>query len=88
MYVYVPCPCIALERKKKVYSILELELRMALSYCVGAGNQTEVLWKSSHCSYPVSHLSRAHSSVSLLTDFNLRICSMPSQCCRLSCLVP
>lgn len=37
--------------------ILELKLQMAVSHDVGAGTQTRILWKSSQCSQPPSHLS-------------------------------
>ena len=36
---------------------LELELETVMSHYVDAGNQTQVLCKSSQCSYPLSHLS-------------------------------
>lgn len=53
-YVYTPCTCLVLAEAEKVSEPLELELWGVVSYRVGAGNQTPILWKSimSHLSSP------------------------------------
>lgn len=37
--------------------------QMVVSWCVGAGNQTIVFWKSSHCSQLLCHLSRPSEQI-------------------------
>ena len=50
MHVYMPhVRLMPVEAEEGVRS-LELELEMAVSYSVGAGNQTQILCKSSKCS--------------------------------------
>jgi hypothetical protein len=51
---------------------LELELQMIVSYGVGAGNQPQVLWKSSQSSYSLNHLSSLTwtSLISFLNSLN------------------
>ena len=44
-----------------------LELEEVGSCQVSAGNQTQVLWKSTQCFYPQSHLSSALSRILLLS---------------------
>jgi hypothetical protein len=44
-------------RSGQVSELLELEFPTIVSHHVGAKNQTQVLWESSQCSYPLSHLS-------------------------------
>lgn len=36
---------------------MELELQMVVSYHVGSGNQSQVLYKSSQCTKLLTHLS-------------------------------
>jgi len=43
-------------------SDLHLYLQTGVSHHVGAGNRTQVLWKSSQCSQPLSHLSSPSAS--------------------------
>ena len=43
--------------QKRLLESLELELQVAVSHYVGAGNGTRVLWKSSECSSLLRHLS-------------------------------
>lgn len=38
-----------------------------MSYQVGAGNQTQVPWKSSQCSYPLNHLSHPNRPLIKIT---------------------
>lgn len=42
----------------RVSDLLELGLQMIVSHCMSAENSTQVLWKSSNCSWPLSHPSR------------------------------
>lgn len=48
-HIYVPLACSA-QRQKRVLCLLELKWQgMVGSHCVGARNQTQVLYKSSKC---------------------------------------
>lgn len=38
--------------RKRVSDLLELQLQMVVNLHVGAGNRTQVFWKSSHVSSP------------------------------------
>ena len=40
----------------RVSDSLELDLQTVISYHMGSGNQSQVLWKSSQFSYYLSHL--------------------------------
>lgn len=57
MYVCVACVCRAQGDQKKVLGPLELEFQEVVSFYAGAGNWTQILFKSSQCSEPLSHLS-------------------------------
>ena len=43
--------------QKRVLEPVELRLQMVVSHHVDAGNQSQVLCKSSQCSYPLSPMS-------------------------------
>ena len=43
--------------QKRVLDPRELKLQRVVSYHVGGGNRTWVLWKSSQCAQPMCHLS-------------------------------
>lgn len=76
-------PC-ALGSQRVMVNPLDLELQMVVSYCVGAGTWTLVLWKSSWYSLLLSHLSS--SSLHFDFYFSLLIFLMvPSLVCL--CLV-
>lgn len=45
--------------QKRLSDALRMELKKAV-ICVGSGNQTCVIWKSSWCSEPLIHLSGAY----------------------------
>lgn len=47
----------AVARREQVSEPLELEFPTVVSHHVGARNQTQVLWRKSQFSYPLSHLS-------------------------------
>lgn len=50
MDVVPACKCnSAYGNPRKVLDVLELELQMVESRCVGSGNQTLSLWKSNWC---------------------------------------
>ena len=55
MYVYHMCAGIQNDQKAALIC-LELDLQV-LSNHVGSENRTQDLWKSSQCSFPLSHLS-------------------------------
>lgn len=63
MYVSVPCVCNACGDQNRALYILKLRLKVVVSCNVGAGNQTQVLCKSSKWSSPLSHLSRLTISI-------------------------
>ena len=67
MYVHVPCVFLMPSEARRVFDPLELELQMAVSHPVGAGNRTHVLWKSNQCSKLLSHFS------SLLTKVTCKV---------------
>lgn len=50
MYVCVACACSTREGQKRASDAPELQLQMTGSHHVGAGNQTQVFWKSTKCS--------------------------------------
>jgi hypothetical protein len=57
MYVCVSCVwLVPMAVRRGHRNPLELELEMIVSHHVGAGNQIQVLWKSSQCAYLLSHL--------------------------------
>jgi hypothetical protein len=45
----------ACEGEKIASDPLKLDFKMIVSHCVGAGNQTQVLWKSRQCLYLLRH---------------------------------
>ena len=49
MYVHTSCHCSAHEGQKRASDPLRLKFRTVVSYHVGAGNRTQVFWKSSQC---------------------------------------
>lgn len=57
MYVCSLCACRAWGSQKRALGPLDLPLEMVVSYQVGDGSQTKVLWNSSQCSYRTSHPS-------------------------------
>lgn len=59
LHVCLSTACVpgVLQSKKGVSEPLTLELEVPVSCHVGAGNETQVLWKNSHCSETLSHLS-------------------------------
>lgn len=56
------CACSARRSQKRAPYPWELESQMAVSYQVGAGNQTQVFKKGSWCCYLLSHLSSSLTS--------------------------
>lgn len=53
----IMCVRSALRGQNRMSDPLELKLQMVVGCSIGTGNQTQVLWKNSHCSYPLNHLS-------------------------------
>lgn len=47
MYICVSCVCLVSEDQRRASDPLDLELHVVVSHYVGAGNQTQVLCKSS-----------------------------------------
>lgn len=71
MHICVLCTLLSILRgQKRALDTLELELQMAVSHYVGAGNQTLVLWKHSQWSKLLRrlqlHLSRSVWSLRFL----------------------
>lgn len=58
---YVSTHACLVQGKKRVLASLELELKTIVGCHVGAGGQTQVLWKSSQCSEQLSHHSSPQS---------------------------
>lgn len=55
--VFWLCACLCTtgtQWHKRALGSLELELRGIVSCQVGAGTQTQTVWKSNHCSFPLS----------------------------------
>ena len=50
MYVYAPHVCSVCRSQKRASGPSRPKLQMVMSHCVGGGNCTQVLWKSSQCS--------------------------------------
>lgn len=42
--------CVGVDRSQRLSEPMELALYVVMGCLVGSGNQTLVLWKSSHCS--------------------------------------
>lgn len=47
---FAPHACHAHRVQKRALAPLELKSQIAVSYHMGTGNQTQVMWKNSHCS--------------------------------------
>lgn len=63
LLVSVPHACRAHRGQKRASNLPELELQKVVSSRVGAEKLTWVPWKSSQCSWPLSHLSRPCISI-------------------------
>ena len=50
LHVCTPHACSAHGSQKRASNLLEFKLLLVMSYCVGTGNPTWVLWKRSQCS--------------------------------------
>lgn len=68
--VYAPCVCRALLKPEESIRSRGLELLKVVSRHVSTGDQTQVLWNSNQCSYPLSH------PFSPTLSFNLRLESL------------
>lgn len=55
--------------QERAPEIMDLELQLVVSHCVGAGNQNQVLCKCIKCSYPLGCLSRLVTVLSFLVVF-------------------
>jgi hypothetical protein len=66
MYVYTLCACLVPTHRGQKRPLDLLELLIFVSHCVGPGNQTQVLWKSSWA------ISLAPSSVSFYTQLYMQ----------------
>lgn len=56
----MPKYCLCPHRDLTRVLVCLLQLRMTVSYGVVPGNLILLLWQSSQCSYPQSHLSSSH----------------------------
>lgn len=56
LWVFCLCECLHIHTQRPEEGV-HLQLQTVVSCLLGAGNQTQALQKSSHCSHPLSHLS-------------------------------
>ena len=49
MHIWVPCVCSSQGGQKRAQSPLEVELLMVVKFCVGAGNEAQVLCRITRC---------------------------------------